>query len=150
VPSPSSPPPGIRLALTGAPDPAARAAIGDGLDAYNIQQTGIADARALDVLVTDDAGDVIGGLVGRTSLGLFFVDLFYLPASLRGRGVGAEVLTMAEAEAVRRGCSAAVLYTMAIQAPAFYERRGYAAFGRIECDPPGNARIFMHKELRLT
>ena len=142
------PAPGIRLALASAPDPAARAAIGDGLDDYNVEQTGIADASALDVLVTDGAGDVIGGLVGRTSLGLFFVDLFYLPASVRRKGVGAEVLAMAEAEAVQRGCSAAVLYTMAIQAPAFYERHGYRAFGRVDCDPPGNARIFMHKELR--
>jgi GNAT superfamily N-acetyltransferase len=139
--------PGISLSLASTPDPAARSVIGDGLDGYNVEQTGIADQQALDVLVAD-GGRVVGGLVGRTSLGVLFVDYFFLPAALRGRGVGASVLAMAEAEAVRRGCARALLFTMAIQAPAFYERRGYRAFGRIECDPPGNARIFMHKELR--
>jgi hypothetical protein len=48
----------------------------------------------------------------------------------------------------RRGCVRAVLFTMAIQAPRFYERHGYEVFGTIECEPPGNARIFMKKELR--
>jgi len=46
---------------------------------------------------------VVGGLTGRTSLGLLFVDLFYLPAELRGQGIGGEVLKQAEEESRRRG-----------------------------------------------
>lgn len=53
----------------------------------------------------------------------------------------------AEAEARRRGCSAAVLYTITFQAPGFYERRGYRLLGRIECQPPGHTRLWMTKSL---
>ncbi len=140
---------GISLSLLSTPDQEARAAISRGLDEYNAERAPAWDSAALDVLATDDLEKrVLGGLVGRTSLGVFFIDYFYLPRSLRGSGHGTRILTMAEAEAVERGCSRAVLFTMVIQAPAFYERRGYRIFGRIDCDPPGNARIFMTKELR--
>ena len=140
--------PEIALSLVSTPDAAARSAIGKGLDDYNVEQTGIADQTALDVHVVDEASrEVVGGLVGRTSLGVFFVDHFYLPAALRRTGLGARILAMAEAEAVQRGCARAVLFTMTIQAPAFYENRGYQVFGRVDCEPPGNARVFMKKDL---
>lgn len=66
-----------------------------------------------------DTGAPAGGLRGRTSLGLFFVDLFYLPERLRHSGIGGRALRMAEAEAIRRGCRAATLVTVNFQAPAF-------------------------------
>ena len=138
----------LSLSIVSTPDSAARALIGSRLDAYNVERTGVADARALDVLATDERGELVGGLVGRTSLGVLFIDYFFLPDSLRGRGHGARILAMAESEALRRGCSAAVLFTMVIQAPRFYEKHGYEMFGRVECEPPGNARIFMTKSLR--
>jgi len=40
-----------------------------------------------------------------------------------------------------------VLYTIIFQAPEFYERNGWTAFGEIACDPPGTSRIFMTKSL---
>ena len=86
-------------------------------------------------------------MLGRTSLGLFFLDLFYLPRHLRGGGTGSEMIRMAEAEAVRRGCWAATLVTVNFQAPDFYARHGWEEFGRIE-SAPGVERIFMRKTLR--
>ena len=137
------------LLLSDAPDKAAMAVILKGLSQYNAETAGYWDRQPLAVLVSDpDTSNVIGGLYGRTSLGLLFIDAFYLPASLRGEGIGSRVLSMAEAEAERRGCCAAVLETIDFQAPGFYERHGYRVFGRIPCDPPGTARIFMHKALR--
>ena len=40
-----------------------------------------------------------------------------------------------------------MLYTISFQAPGFYGRHGWREFGRIPCDPPGTARIFMTKVL---
>jgi GNAT superfamily N-acetyltransferase len=118
------------------------------LDLYNDTRTGISDVTALDVHIIDEAsGEVIGGLVGRTSLGVFFVDYFFVPEQLRRKGHGRRVLAMAEAEAVRRGCAHAVLFTMLIHAPEFYESMGYETFGRVESIPEGNARLFMKKRL---
>jgi GNAT superfamily N-acetyltransferase len=139
----------LAFLLRDTPDHAARSVIGERLDQFNIDRTGIADQTALDVLIVDPSSEeVIGGLVGRTSLGVLFVDYFFVPDSLRGKGHGTRALAIAEAEALRRGCSEAVLFTMAIQAPGFYEKHGYETFGRVDCDPPGNARIFMRKHLR--
>jgi GNAT superfamily N-acetyltransferase len=86
---------------------------------------------------------VVGGMLGRTSLGLLFIDLVYLPVELRGRQIGTHMLQMAEEEAVRRGCRGAVLYTISFQAPGFYQRHGWREFGRIPCDPPGTSRVFI-------
>jgi len=136
------------LTLTDAPDERAQAAISEGLSDYNLGQAGYRDARPLAVLVSDpDTKEVIGGLLGRTSMGLLFIDLFFLPESLRRHGIGSRVIRTAEDEALRRGCSKAILFTVTFQAPGFYERQEYQALGRIECDPPGHTRICMTKKL---
>ncbi|MDV9187004.1 GNAT family N-acetyltransferase [Streptomyces sp. SR27] len=134
--------------LTDAPNPEDAAAISDALDRFNIEHTGIADRRPLAVLVRDpDTHQVVGGLTGRTSLGLFFLDLFYLPPRLRGSGLGTEILRQAEDEARARGCRTAVLYTITFQAPGFYQKHGWKRLGEVPCDPPGTSRVFMTKEL---
>jgi GNAT superfamily N-acetyltransferase len=83
-------------------------------------EAGYADRVPLHVLVSDpDSGEVVGGITGRTSLGLMFIDLVYLPENLRGRDIGARMMALAEEEARRRGCRAGVLYTISFQAPGF-------------------------------
>jgi GNAT superfamily N-acetyltransferase len=135
-----------RITMTDAPDADARAAITEGLADYNASQAGYRDWRPLGVLVSDPAdGTVVGGILGRTSLGLLFVDLVFLPESLRGGGIGGRTLRLAEEEAIRRGCRSGVLLTITFQAPDFYARHGWQEFGRIPCDPPGTARVFMRK-----
>jgi GNAT superfamily N-acetyltransferase len=146
APSPATPPPSIFV--TDRPDAAHLALVSDGLDEFNVQETGTEDQRTLAVFVTDpNTNQVVGGLTGRTSLGLWFVDLFYLPAALRGSGIGSEILHEAEQEARRRGCRAGVLYTISFQAPGFYLRHGWRVFGEVPCDPPGTSRVFMTKDL---
>jgi GNAT superfamily N-acetyltransferase len=136
------------LTLTDAPDPALPEIIRDGLDRFNDAITGASDRRSLAVELRDPAtGDLIGGLSGRTSLGLLFIDLVFVPESVRGQDVGTRMLALAEAEARRRGCRAAMLYTISFQAPGFYMKRGYRVFGEIACDPPGTARVFLTKDL---
>ena len=135
--------------VTDTPDTAAAKRISDGLDRFNVEATGIADRHPLAVLVQDpDTHETLGGITGRTSLGLLFIDVFFLPETLRGSGLGSQILQMAEDEGRRRGCRAAVLYTISFQAPDFYKRHGWQAFGEIACDPPGASRIFMTKALK--
>lgn len=135
--------------ITDRPGEADLAVLRMGLDEFNEQAAGMLDRRALAVFVTDPAtGRVVGGLSGRTSFGLWFVDYFYLPGHLRGSGLGSELLRQAEKEAVRRGCRTGVLYTMSFQAPEFYRRNGWRPFGEIAGEPGGVSRIFFTKELR--
>jgi GNAT superfamily N-acetyltransferase len=119
-----------------------------GLNRFNAEQAGYWDWRALAVLISDpDSNEVVGGLLGRTSLGLFFIDLVYLPEGLRRGGLGSRILREAEVEAQKRGCRAAMVYAISFQAPGFYERHGYREFGRIPCDPPGTVQVFLSKDL---
>jgi len=136
------------LTLTDAPDPGLETILQDGLAAYNAEKAKRRDWRPLAVTAHDpDTGQLAGGLLGRTSMGLFFLDLFYLPEALRGGGLGSAMLRMAEVEAGTRGCVAATLVTVNFQAPGFYARHGWEEFGRIAC-APGVERIFMRKQLR--
>ena len=135
------------VTLTDSPEPEFEAMLESGLADYNESQTHRRDWRPLAVMAHDPAtGAPAGGILGRTSLGLFFLDLFWLPAHLRGSGIGGEMLRLAEAEAARRGCRAATLVTVTFQAPGFYARHGWEEFGRIET-APDVGRIFMRKTL---
>ena len=137
-----------RLTVTDAPSAEAVAAIESGLSRYNEEQAGYSDSRPLAVLVrAPDSEAVVGGILGRSSLGLCFIDLVFLPEALRGSGLGSAMMRQAEDEARRRRCRAVVLYTISFQAPEFYERLGYRRFGTIACDPPGTSRVFMTKDL---
>ncbi|MGV7962670.1 GNAT family N-acetyltransferase [Photorhabdus tasmaniensis] len=140
-------PTGFTITNSDKSDNLARARISDLLDHWNVEQTGKADNQPLDFYIRDQDGEVIGGLVGRTSLGVLFINYFFLPVSLRRRGTGSELLRRAEEKARLRGCHIAMLFTMSIQAPDFYLKHGYTIFGEVSCQPTGNARIFMQKKL---
>ena len=135
------------LIVTDVVSPEAVQAIGGGLNNFNDAVTGISDRRPLAVVVKYAGGEPVGGAIGRSSLGLLFLDLFFLPEAMRGSGLGTEVLRAFEEEGRRRGCRSAVLYTISFQAPGFYQRNGWRRFGEIPCDPPGTSRIFMTKDL---
>jgi GNAT superfamily N-acetyltransferase len=134
------------IVLTDAPTDADEAVIEGGLAEFNAEQAGYRDWRSLAVLPRDPAtGQTIGGILGRTTLGLLFVDLVYLPPALRGQNLGGRMIGMVEQEAVKRGCRSGVLITISFQAPGFYERHGWREFGPVPCDPPGTFRVFMSK-----
>ncbi len=138
------------IVLAAERDPRAEAIVNGGLADFNRRKIGRVDTQTLDVLVRDDSGEIVGGLLGHTSLRLFFLDLFYLPEALRGGGLGSRLITQAEDEARRRGCTAAFVMTVTFQAPGFYERHGYRRFGEIPCPPDGATRIFLTKALHGT
>lgn len=96
--------------------------IEEGLNDFNDLMTGISDRKPLSVLLkSTKTGEVLGGMQGRSSLGLLFIDLFYLPPELRRMGLGTDILNRFEDEGRRRGCTAAFLYTISFQAPDFYK-----------------------------
>lgn len=122
-------------------------AIVKGLGEFNRSQTGGAMPQYLLVTVRDEHGAVVGGLVGATYLGWLHVHSVWLPDTLRGRRYGTELMALAEAEALRRGCTRAFLETLSFQALPFYEKCGYAVFSRLADFPVGGARYALTKDL---
>ena len=140
----------VELVVTDAPAAADQAVVTEGLGAYNVEQAGYRDHRPLAVFACDPATrQVRGGLIGSTSMGLLRVDRFFLPPDLRRGGLGSRVLQAAEAEAVRRGCTQAVLWTVHFQAPGFYKKLGWHELGRLDFDPPHHTRFCMTKKLTV-
>ena len=136
------------ITLTDAPDDDERAVITDGLRAYNEARAGAMDGGPLAIFVRNpETNQVIGGLLGRTYLGLLTVERFFLPEDLRRARLGSRILAMAEEEARRRGCTRAVLSTLHFQAPGFYLKQGWEVAARIDCEPPGHTRFYMTKKL---
>ena len=79
------------------------------LIAYNISKAGPNDGRPLVITIRDSHHKIIGGLWGNTGFQWLFTQLLLVPESLRGRGLGADLMHRAEAEAVDRGCHGAWL-----------------------------------------
>ena len=135
------------LSLTDIADEEVRKAIVASLVEYNSSQAGPSQNRPIVVLVRDRENTVVGGLWGNTGYEWLFTQLLVVPASVRGQGVGAEIMQLAEREAIDRGCHSAWLDTFEFQARGFYERIGYECFGELPNYPRGFSRFFMKKRL---
>jgi GNAT superfamily N-acetyltransferase len=129
------------------PDPALRDAILKPLRAFNEGHVGAIKPENLAIVLRDDDGMVTGGLWGVSVAGWLYVDLLVVPEDFRKQGLGSTLLAHAEAIARKRGCTGLWLHTGTFQAPGFYEKQGFTAFGTIPDYPPGHATIYYLKRL---
>jgi GNAT superfamily N-acetyltransferase len=138
-----------KITLIDAPTPEMRKAIVEPLVEFNHSRIGKPQTyRPLVILLSHPGSDeVVGGLHGVTAFSYLWIDLLFVPESMRRTGIGRELMTQAEAEAVRRGCQAAALDTFSFQARGFYERLGYSVFGTLDDCPPGHRRFYLTKRL---
>ena len=136
-----------KLTLTDVADEEVRKAIVGPLVEYNTSQAGSGNGRPLVITMSSEAGEVVGGLWGYTGYEWLFTQLLVVPAPHRGTGIGSKLLSMAEKEAISRGCIGAWLDTFEFQARGFYEAIGYTCFAELPNYPTGFSRYFMKKSL---
>ncbi len=129
------------------PTDAIRDAILKPLADFNAENGYPADPKLIAFTLTNDEGEIIGGLWGKTVYDWLFVDYLVVPASLRGQNLGARLMAAAEELAIERGCVGSWLTTFAFQARGFYEKLGYRVFGSLDNSPRDNVRIFLQKRL---
>jgi GNAT superfamily N-acetyltransferase len=125
------------------------ALLGDRLYEHNAAVVGCDDGRWLAIFVRDAANDLAAGLHGWTWAGVGFVQTLWVRPDQRGKGLGARLLTAAEAEAARRGCAEMHLDTHSYQVPEFYRHQGYEKIGELPGWPRGTTRIYFRKPLTL-
>lgn len=134
--------------VTSTPDPAERDAVMAPLAAYNESKTGPSSYQLLAIFLRDpDDRRIIGGLWGRSFYDWLFIELLVIPETLRGQGLGSDLMRRAEAIARERGCTGIWLDTFEFQARPFYEKLGFSVFGQIEDYPRGSSRYFLKKRL---
>jgi GNAT superfamily N-acetyltransferase len=117
------------------------------LAAYNESKAGNDGVQRVAIFLRDGER-IIGGLLGNTYWGWLVIEIMWIDESARGQGCGQQMLEMAEAEALRRGCHHAHTDTMSFQALPFYQKNGYEIFGQLDDLPVGHSRYFLKKALK--
>ena len=139
-----------KLELTDVAEEGVRKLIVAPLVEYNIAQAGPGNGKPLVITIKDESEQIVGGLWGYTGYEWLFTQLLVVPETQRRAGVGSRLMSMAEAEALSRGCSGSWLDTFEFQAKGFYERIGYECFAELPSYPKGFSRFFMKKTLTST
>jgi len=120
---------------------AAREAVVAGLSAYNAAVVGPRNSLPLALSLRDDAGMIVGGLIGELKWEWLHIDLLWIDDSHRGKGHGEALVAMAENAARDHGARGVYLSTMSLQAPDFYPKLGYRQCGLMDDYPVAGHRI---------
>lgn len=105
------------------------------------------DIRPLFLTVTDDAGNIVAGLVARTWWGGLEVQYLWVSDDHRKSGYGRQLMEKAEEEARKRGCHMAYVDTFDFQARGFYEKLGYQVYGNLGGYAKKHTRHYLAKEI---
>lgn len=106
------------------------------------------EEEKVNLMIKNDEGTILGGLVGHIDWECFFIDILWVDESLRGLGKGQQLIQEAEALAIKKECRFIRLETFSFQAPEFYKRLGFMEMGKLEDFPKGYTHYYMYKELK--
>ena len=120
------------------------------LRAFNEAAAGPLHRQPIAFTVRGDGDALIGGLTGELFWNALYIVSLWVDDQHRRRGYGAALLRAAEDTARARACHVSYLSTFGFQAPAFYEKHGYEAFGELTGVPPGSSRTWFRKRLAST
>lgn len=137
---------GPQVRLLEQPEPGWERVTFDALHAFNHRMAPGLAMRDL-MAVAEHAGVAIAGLFGWTYGGWLFVGRLWVHPDWRGEGVASGLMDLAEDEARARGCHGAHTDTFTFQALSFYQKRGYAEFGRLEGFDGGQVRHYLRRSL---
>ena len=106
------------------------------------------DAAPISIIVKQShSGQAVGGLLGKFFYEWLFIELLFLPESMRHLGLGGSLLRQAEQIAIDEGSNGVWLDTFDFQARGFYEKLGYTVFGSLVDHPKDRTRFFLQKRL---
>lgn len=99
----------------------------------------------------DENGALAGGVTGSTSYGWLLIKTLWVDETMRGTGLGKQLVLEAESRGRKLGCHNVWLDTSSVSAHSFYSHLGYNDFGALENKkhqvPVGHCRWFMKKAL---
>ena len=114
---------------------------------HNCAATGQDDGSLFAFLVRSEDGELLGSLHGWTWAKACEIRMLWIHPSLRGQGLGADLLARAEVEARSKGCQKMILSTYSFQAPNFYAKYGFCQVACIQDFPPSCQYYLLEKNL---
>ncbi|QFU21897.1 GNAT family N-acetyltransferase [Shewanella eurypsychrophilus] len=120
----------------------------DGIEQASRAKVGTTGRNELCFLLRDEQGKVLGGVQGNCdNFGWLWIDSLWVSESLRGKGLGQQLLQAIEGQSIELGCTHSHLTSFTYQAVDFYKQHGYSIFGELENYPQGHSRCWMKKVL---
>lgn len=140
----------MKIEVTQSPNPADLQTISSGLQSHNAQYIGdVATEEEIrfSVFAKDENGRVVGGTRAVGTWNWLNIEVIWVDEEARGAGVGRRLLTRTEEFAMKSGFYSVLLETTSFQAREFYEKQGYAVFGKLDDYPEGHTMYYMKKTL---
>jgi len=123
-----------------------REALLEGLRGYNRQFIDKSGWGPVGVFCRDQQGIIIGGVMA-SLVGIWLsIDYLWVSENIRGAGVGAQRIQIAEEEAKSKGAQHVLVDTFSFQALPFYEKQGFVLQMTLPDFPdPGMQRHYLTK-----
>jgi ribosomal protein S18 acetylase RimI-like enzyme len=112
-----------------------------------IAAAGAGEEQEFGIFARLDDGRVVAGVSAIVWGGYCELQAMWVEESLRNRGLARALISGAEAEARRRGCTLVVFHAYDLLARGLYDRLGYETVGIIENCPAGSAARWYRKVL---
>lgn len=122
-------------------------ALRDNLRGFNRQAGQTHEGLGLGIFLRNEEEALIGGVSGWLWGTTLEVSFLWLADSLRGQGIGQQLMERIEKAAVARGANQATLSTYTFQAPDFYRKLGYEIVAVIDGLGNGHQKLFLRKSL---
>lgn len=129
-------------------DPRLRAELVLRLQQMLIPPGSMAPPRWLTAAIRDDAGGLLGGVIGLTTGLWLSVELLWVHQELRRQGLGRVLVRSVEMKATARGCLGAYVETSSKAARRFYEHADYRIRLIREEAEPGLVRYTLQKRFQ--
>jgi len=137
----------VRFATLDGRPPHEAGIVDEGLDAFNHESAPLDAVAHVTCVARSDAGEVVGGAVGRTWGECAELLQVWVAAEHRRQGIGASLVRRFEAHVAAQGCRTCYLTTFSFQAPRLYRTLGYEVAWEIRGFPQGIVKYQMVRTL---
>ena len=97
-----------------------------------------------------DGTKMVGSVIGKIFFNWLHIDLFWVEADYRKKGIGSHLMNSSLEYATKAGLSGIEVWTQSWQAPGFYKKLGYEEFAAIDDFTPGRKRHAFRKYISKT
>jgi ribosomal protein S18 acetylase RimI-like enzyme len=134
-------------AIDGELDPHDKAVMVDGMLNYHASNGHPREVDTHSIIIKDESNTFIGCVIVTFLYNGMEIATLWVDEKARGQGLGQKLMEMAETEGKKRGATFAYTNTFTWQAPGFYEKLGYALYGKLDDFPVGNSLSYYRKDL---